>query len=279
MRDTVRVELPGGVDLGGTRRTDAVLRALTGFDEEALTASASAPAVTRAGLLLERCVLSIGDRPADDVGVAALAVGDREALLWHLRRHTIGERLDAVVECGSCHDKLDVELRVGDLLQPRYDRWRSVHAERLGGHDVMFRLPTGADLAAIAATARTDPEHAAGLLLRRCVSAVDGGPPTDTQLAGLRADVERRIAALDPQAETLLTTTCPSCDAQLSTALDAATFLVEELARRGRHLPVEVHTLAWQYHWSEADILGLSISRRRRYLELIDDAVRTGGGP
>jgi hypothetical protein len=37
-----------------------------------------------------------------------------------------------------------------------------------------------------------------------------------------------------------------------------------------------VHVLAFHYHWSEADILAMSGSRRRRYLGLLANAL--GGG-
>lgn len=276
MRDTVEVHVPGGLLVGDVRRTDVELRTLTGADEQALQGNAAALLSERVDRLLRRSVVTVGGERADEASVAALTVGDREALLWHLRRHAIGERIDAVVECGSCHEKLDIDVEVGDLLQPVYDDWRSGHVEQLAGREVRFRLPTGADLAASVADTTAEPELAADRLLRRCVTAIDGAPATDDELTAVRDDVDRRIAALDPQAETLLTMACPSCAGALSSVLDAAAFLFEELARHGRHLTREVHTLAWYYHWSEADILGLPVGRRRRYLELIDDAV--GGG-
>ena len=67
----------------------------------------------------------------------------------------------------------------------------------------------------------------------------------------MRPAIEDRLAALDPQAETVLDIRCPQCDASTAHVLDAAEFLAEELARTGRYLYHEVHTLAWYYHWSE----------------------------
>ena len=41
---------------------------------------------------------------------------------------------------------------------------------------------------------------------------------------------------------------------------------------------IEVHALALHYHWSEGEILGLDVRRRRRYLELLTDAGDTDWG-
>lgn len=301
MTDTVRVELPGGVVHDGARRTDAVLRPLTGADEQALQDAWTATPLERAEVLLARCVEVVGGRQVDQEIVRSLTIGDREALLWQLRRLTIGERLDAVVECPSCHEKLDVALHVGELLQAPYEHHPGERVVRVGDREVVLRAPTVADLAAVADAASGpagprrhdadapgdddvaatdddvplgDAEAGARVLLERCVSTIDGIAPTAADLDALRDAIERRIAELDPQAEALLTMRCPACDATVSTTLDAASFLLEEVARRNRHLAAEVHTIAWHYHWSEAEILGLPLRRRQRYLELIDDAVR-----
>jgi hypothetical protein len=35
----------------------------------------------------------------------------------------------------------------------------------------------------------------------------------------------------------------------------------------------EVHYLAFNYHWSEEEIMGMSRERRRRYIEVLADAI------
>ena len=276
MESAIEVRVPGGVLVDGDRRTAVRLRRLDGHDQEALLALAGAPAVRAARLLLDRCVGSIGGRDPNGDAVAGLTVGDREALLWQLRAISLGDRIAAVVECGRCHEKLDLDLRVGDLLQPPYPGWSDTFTEDLAGRRVRFRLPTVADQEAVAGIARADAELAARALLARCVLAVDDHPPTDDELAAVRPAVEDRVAALDPQAETILGIHCPQCDASTTHTLDAAEFLVEELTRTSRYLYQEVHALAWHYHWSEDDILGLTVDKRRRYLDLIQDSL---GGP
>jgi hypothetical protein len=43
------------------------------------------------------------------------------------------------------------------------------------------------------------------------------------------------------------------------------------MRQRAPHLFREVHILARAYHWSERDLLGLSLPRRRRYLMLLEE--------
>jgi hypothetical protein len=270
---TVEVQVPGGVVVDGDRRTGVRLRRLDGHDQEALLALAGAPAARAARALLDRCLVSIGGREPPGDAVAGLTVGDREALLWQLRSISLGDRIAAVVECGHCHEKLDLDLLVGDLLQPSAPGWSDTFTEDLAGRRVRFRLPTVADQEAVASLARADGELAARALLARCLLAVDDHPPSDDELAAARSAVEDRVAALDPQAETILDIHCPTCGASTAHALDAAEFLVEELTRTGRHLYREVHVLAWHYHWSEGEILSLTVDKRRRYLDLIQDTL------
>jgi hypothetical protein len=273
MDDAAEVRIPGGVFVDGARQAAVDLRRLNGHDQEALLGLANAPTAQAGRVLLDRCMRSIGGRPMPDGAVGGLSIGDREALLWHLRSISLGDRVAAVVECQDCHEKLDVDLLVGDLLQPPYPIRSDLFTEHLAGRRVAFRLPTVADQEAVLDIARTDGESAAQTLLARCVLTVDGDPPTDDDLLAVRTAVEDRIAALDPQAETVLDVRCPHCGANTAHILDAAAFLVEELTRTSRYLYREVHALAWYYHWSEAEILGLTVDKRQRYLGLIQDTV------
>jgi hypothetical protein len=273
MESAVEVRVPGGVVVDGDRRTGARLRRLTGHDQEALLALAGAPAARAGRVLLDRCVRSVGGREAHGDVVAGLTLGDREALLWQLRALSLGDRIAAVIECPDCHEQLDIDLRAGDLLQPAYPRWSATFTEDLAGRRVTFRLPTVADQEAVTSLALGDGEPAARALLARCVLVVDGHQPDEDELAAVRPAVEDRAAALDPQAETILEIRCPQCDTTTGHALDAAGFLIEELTRSSRYLYREVHALAWHYHWPEGEILGLTVDKRRRYLDLIQDAL------
>ena len=55
---------------------------------------------------------------------------------------------------------------------------------------------------------------------------------------------------------------------------DPTAFFFEELRISAERLLREVHVLAFYYHWSESEILGLERDRRRAYLALLSDTLR-----
>ena len=294
MSRTATVLLPGGLWADGECHREADLRPLSGEDEAFLLDAADLllPAA-RTTALLARCLTRLGGleggaQPPEALA-RALTVGDREALLLHLRRLTVGERLPCVLDCPApdCGQPMDLDLRVSDLLLPPYAETRAEHEATLGDDGtasrVRFRLPTGADQEAAALLAGSDPRAAADLLLRRCLLGlgVGGGPLVAvTAKTGLpeaiQQDLPDLLARLDPQAELLLSLTCPNCGRAFTALFDAATYLFHEVSGRAAHLYREVHLLAFYYHWSEAEILGMTAIKRQRYLDLLAEALAEG---
>ncbi len=292
--DRVEVTLPGGFEAGGSWRRDACVRSLTGKDEEfLLEEGASLSPAALATALLARCLERLGPYapPAPDA-VRSLTVGDREALLLHVRRLTLGDRISAVLTCPqpACGEKMDLDLDVAALLLPPYRAAAAVHETTVAAdglrYRVRYRLPTGGDQEALAQAARAAPDRAAALLVERCVQevAVEGGAAPE---AGAQQDsgalphavlaaLPGLMAELDPQAEICLDLVCPSCGAGFPALFDTAAYFFRELSGGRNALYEEVHILAWNYHWSEAEIMGLTRRKRRRYLELLAAAGSAG---
>jgi hypothetical protein len=237
-------------------------------------------ATERASALLARCLVP----PTPVAGSVtpwtpeALSVGDREACLLHLRRLTLGDRLEAVVRCpaAECSELLEVSVLVDELIVSPVGEPRREHRVRLshgnGEMVVRFRLPTGGDLAAVAAISGTDPDSGAGELLERCVLGITrhGRHVTMDALGEEdRAEVAAAMADADPQALIEMELVCPACDQAVEVAFDAGAYLVAELEVRAAQLLDEVHALALHYHWSEAAILAMPPARRARYLKLV----------
>lgn len=229
------------------------------------------PGAARISALLGRCVKSIGPEPGTASLAASLALGDRETLLLHLRRATFGDKLEPVVRCPSsnCGQPMDVPLTVTALLPdppggslPEYQECVS----QPDGRRLRFRLPTGADQEAVADVAQKDPMQAAWILASRCV---DGAELNAAELEQLG----EAMAALDPYADLRLSLQCPDCGHAFKSLFDTGAYLFEETSMRSRQLYEEVHTLAFYYHWSEAEILALPAAKRRRYLELLQKAL------
>jgi len=207
-------------------------------------------------------------------------VGDREALLLHLRHLTLGEHLQCVLSCPDpdCREKMDLELQTSDLLLPPYPHARELYettiTENGKNYIVRFRLPRGVDQEAAAGPARSDPQGAADLLLRRCIVRVtaEDGQPIENLPPVVTNQLPSLMSELDPQAELILDGACPACDHTFSAHFDAASYFFQELKSRARHLYGEVHLLAFYYHWSEAEIMGMTARKRRLYLDLLAEA-------
>lgn len=287
MTRAVVATLPGGSWVNDTCRRDAEIRELTGEDEIFLMEEVASLSLARwTTEVLTQCLTRLGrGEPVTRETVRALTAGDREALLLHLRRLTMGDRLQGLLSCPApaCGQRLDFEVKVSELLvEPGGER--AAHHELVvqqGGtrYVVRFRLPCGADQEAAAALARTDPAAAAELLLRRCVESLDGEQACPPELPAWLIDtVSARMAELDAQAELTLNIRCSLCGGTFAVVFDAASFLFQELLAGMRDLYREVHLLAYHYHWSPSEILALSPRRRRRYLRLLEEQLEQGAG-
>lgn len=287
MTNPVAINIPGGYCANGGRWREAYMRPLTGEDQDFLTEECggllSAQWVTE---VLTRCVTRLGpNEPVTREAIRSLTVGDREALLLHLRRLTWGGRLRCLLTCPSpeCTEKLEVDADVADLLLPPYSETVQEHEFTVRQDDgvsivVRFRLPTGSDQEAAAVVACTDVAAAADLLLRRCIrsAASPGGNAVDTLPDAVAEQLPNRMAELDPQAEITLHLTCPVCSAAFSVIFDVASYLIQELEAGVRHLYREVHLLAYHYHWSATEILGMSTEKRRKFLRLLEEELTQG---
>lgn len=276
--EVVEVTLPGGFERDGTWQRTVRLRPWCGHDEVWLSedAAAATPAA-RTNRLLARC-LAGGEERARAAFVRDLTVGDREALLLHLRRITLGERLSCVLGCPACGDKLDLDLDVGDLLVPPYEHRTRQHQATLDGDDsfrVHFRLPTGGDQEYAAEQTGVDPSQTARELLERCIETIATGedPATGGVPEAVAERLPKLMAELDPQAELWLDAACPACGEPFRALFDSARYLLQEIVQSSARLFHEVHLLAYHYHWSESEILGMTGRRRQRYLEMLADAL------
>ncbi len=199
---------------------------------------------------------------------ALLPVGLRDASLLDLRRQLFGGRYTGVTSCPSCGNEIELTF---DEAEVRRDVGQAgTVALQADGVHVAFRLPTGADLAAI----EPAPDVATGrtLLLARCVveASRDGERVAVERLTPAVVEaVVARMAELDPQADVSFEVECPACAHRWLEPFDIATFLWTEVADAARRLLGEVHTLASAYGWSEHDILGLTPRRRSAYLEML----------
>ena len=249
------------------------LRPLSGLEEELVHADREGNAVALCNELLARCLA----RPGRDPGraraeVDALLVSERDLALVALRQRSLGSELAMELTCPACgadHDLVIDLTRLG-APPPAPREIEVVH----GDHRVRVRLPTARDPAVAAAAGALDAGRAT--LLAATLLELDGrpGPFTVADAAAIDPELREAIdAAVEdalPDVDLALVTTCSTCDAGIEAPVYLAEVILAELRERGRQLLREVHLLARTYHWSERQILSLSVARRRAYLTLIE---------
>ena len=264
-----RVTLSGASWLRGAACLDAEVRSPTAADLLALLDDRDAQPARATTDALARALERLGPvRPVTADDARSLTLGDRDALMLRVRAMATAGPLECSTAC-ECGERLELTADPGTLLLGRYEGTAEWYERDLGGQLVRFRLPTGGDQEEAAALAAVDPDAAAGLVLRRCVAAVDGSQPRELH-PSVAAALPSAMAELDPQADVALEAPCPACGARVEVALDVAGFVLAELRRAADDLLHDVHRLATAYHWSERDIVAVAPARRRRYLELVD---------
>jgi hypothetical protein len=281
----MEVTLPGGIREQGGWHRDAVLQPLSGREEAFLLEDGSSLSMaSRVTTVLSRCVCRLGTLEALTPETAkSLTVGDREALLLHLRRMTLGEKMSCVLSCPdpACGEKMDLDLQVSELLSPPYQDASDVHESVItsdqASYAVRFRLPNGADQEEVAPLAATVPKAAADLLLQRCVQVIfeqNSGDQVNQIPSVVAQALPQRMAKLDPQAEILFKLVCPACGGSFLAPFDTADYFCKELAGSQHDFYQEVHLLAFYYHWSEREILSLTRRKRALYLDLLTGALK-----
>lgn len=194
--------------------------------------------------------------------VAELSIGKRDAYLLALRQACFGSTFACVVDCPECAAELELELTTNDVrAEPAAQDCGSV---RVDDCDIEFRAITSRDLLAVAGT-----PDARRQLIQWCVTSARRGDADVTTLSDPMLDaISAAMAALDPQADVRVEIDCAMCGHSWVAPFDVAEYLWSELNARAVRILHEVHNLATIYGWSEADVLAVSPTRRRYYLEM-----------
>lgn len=237
-------------------------------------------------------LLEIAEAPATRETLVRWAVGQRDTALLAFQERLFGPSLSALADCPRCGEALALEFPLASLVQPGLDEAdvlpgpdERVFVLDAEGYKILYRLPTAGDLADLG---RNGHDADGRWLLKRCVvgaerlgEGADAGPDAGQRWASLDASGQawealeaalgRTAAECDPQAEIELALNCPTCGLHWQTQLDIVGFLWREIDVWAAGVLRDVHVLAATYGWSERDILALSASRRRHYLNLIGE--------
>ena len=169
----------------------AEVRELNGADEEAIAKAAD----TGKALLtiLERAVVKIGDQPATKELLDLLLAGDRELLLFTIRRVTFGDEVSFEGQlCIKCTDtqKMTVNLNE-DVKIKSLDGSRSFTLDCKVG-TVEVELPTGATQKALINSNNKTAAELDTLVLKSCIKSINGMPILDSEQARQLSIKDRR---------------------------------------------------------------------------------------
>lgn len=191
----------------------------------------------------------------------ALPIGERDARLLELRARTFGPVLELVVACPRCQDPLEFSVEAARLAERA-----PLPPLRLALRDgeVEFRLLDSRDLQAAAGA--EDPAHQlferSVVAVRRRGVALDASALDEAE----RAQLSERLAEIEPELAFALH--CPTCEHDWQAPLDPGALLYTEVTAAAQRILREVATLAAAFGWTEPEVLALSATRRRAYLEL-----------
>lgn len=261
------VKIPHGFLSNGSWIRQAQLRQLNGYDEEYLAETRELPIPLRTTGLLKRIVKFENMKESDaPETVRHLTVGDRVALIFHLRKLLFGDKLECLLTCPACKDDMSLSLSISQLLQPMVPHPQSEYVAKAGKFVLRLRPVTGADLEELLGDEQSDKSER---LVRSCI--VFSKPPLPDKFTdNILAMVSSKLGELDPQADLVLELSCPTCGHSFQNAFDVEKFIFQEIEMRQEQLEQEVHWLAFNYNWSEETILSLPLTKRKRYVELIN---------
>ena len=197
-----------------------------------------------------------------------LPLGRRDALALEAHERLFGSQLVSLAACPVCHEQLELNLKVADV-QVIHTPTRELACE-VDGFRLEFRLPDSLDL--ILAEKASSAAAAHQLLLGRCLTSATAKKrhyQANELPEKVLATMEAAMSEADPQANIQLDLSCPACRHTWLAAFDVAAFVWKEIHAWAQRILAEVHLLAKTYAWNEADILAMSPTRRRLYLDQI----------
>jgi hypothetical protein len=215
-------------------------------------------------------ILQAAREVPQDPDLQQMPVGERDARLLTLREWMFGNEVNALTRCPKCQEEKELALFVSDLRVPDSKPAAICHFSS-EDYSLTFRLPTGADLAALSKSSWC-ADSLRKELLGRCVSeAKCRGETVETETLPdfVVEALSEQMSEMDPQADIELSLQCEACKEKWKEVFDVESFFWTEIQAWAVHLLNEVHHLAASYGWSEAEILAMSETRRNAYLNMI----------
>ena len=242
------VTLPGGYLSSYGLVRNARVRELNGEDEEELARPGVARDFTKfIGMMLQRCVLTIGDEPVTRDMLDTLLLGDREMLIQAIRTTTYGDSMVLDITCVHCQHKFQVNYQFSVDVPIRQLEGHVVELPdgekiTLDASERVYRVPLRRGHFAevslidgfIQRTVYTpdNAERTAAemntFLLQQCVQTIDGVPIVPSQVRMMSTADRARILQFLSDAQPgpqwgEVKQSCPRCDREFPLVIDVPT--------------------------------------------------------
>lgn len=213
------------------------------------------------------------DIPMDEL--AYWSIGKRNMFLFRLRDQIFGTHIEAHSECPACAEKVEFQLDSNIICDPTLNCWDGNdlilnHEEE----EVAFRIPHSFDMKSIVSILEIEGEEAASeALIIRCIKHYKKGSSfqrAEQLPAEWIAKVSDAINEYDTHSDIRCRLQCPECGHSWAEGFDIVNFFHNEIDIKARMILSEVQALASAFGWWEGDILSLSDTRRKHYLEALN---------
>lgn len=201
--------------------------------------------------------------------LARLPIGWRDAQLLDLREDLFGPILSGLAACPQCDQRLEINFKADDIrAAPETKLERELFVDK-DEYELHLRLPNSQDMMAIA---DQDLAEATQSLIRRCLlGIIHKGKEVSIEMLPdeILEEASNRMSRADPQADIELALSCPQCGHKWQMYFDILSFFWKEIDSWAYRTLQDVHFLAAEYGWSEAEILAMGNRKRQVYLDLV----------
>jgi hypothetical protein len=219
------VELPRGLYVRGEFKRQALVRELTGADEEAL-------ARMRDGEDFLDLVLALGTVSIDDFDLSSmpvaerqghlrqLLIGERDQLFLSITRATFGERKTMNFTCSTCREEQEIDLLLSEdfPLKGSDDVTTMVFTYTTSkDQELQYRLATGADQIEAFAKKGASVAEQNTIILSRVITKANGEMLVDPMAYVRSLSIRDRQALLtelvakQPTIDLTISTRCAAC--------------------------------------------------------------------
>jgi len=281
--------LPGGYIQNGCVYNDVELKPIMGREEELIAEMEEEGVASITTALLANCIKRLGPlSPVSSDVVRGMIIGDRNYLMTKLCQTTFGDEIEATLICPECSKKMEIDFSLSQIEVKEKRQGSKIFTMELSSfvafqdeegvrhRNLEFRLPNGGDIEAI--DGKSDEDEAVTELLLRCIMKV-GNMKMDEKIAGslgapARKEIEEKMSELAPEVELDLDLECPECQHSFTVPFNIGSFFLKKFKINLQQLYTQVHFLAFNYHWSEKEIMEMTRKKRLMYVEILEGEIK-----